>query len=370
MEQRKRPLENLVERIDLRTKYTGKRVLVTGHTGFKGSWLCEWLLRLGAEVWGVSLHPPTEPNLFEQLRLETRIERHCIRDIRSCEAIVDLMQECRPAYAFHLAAQPIVRLSYASPVDTFATNIMGTCHVLEALRIVAEPCRAVIITTDKCYENRELGQAFTESDRLGGHDPYSASKAAAELVVSSCRDSFFTENGIAVASARSGNVLGGGDYGMDRIVPDAVRALERGSPIPVRNPGSVRPWQHVLDPLHGYLMLGAKLECGSPLCSAFNFGPPPQAQRTVRELVEEILKVWPGNWVDRTDPSAPPEAGYLQLSTLKAQAELGWNSTFDFETTIRSTIEWYRNSKTDPQTRTQEQLREFEQQITTKKTGS
>ena len=238
--------------------YAGKRVLVTGHTGFKGSWLCEWLLGLGAKVTGYSLSPPTQPALFEQLGLAGRL-RHIIGDIRDLPGLSRALRKARPDFVFHLAAQPLVRDSYANPVETFAVNLMGTVHVLEALRSVRHPCAAVFITTDKCYENREWAYGYREDDPLGGSDPYSASKGAAELAISSYRRSFFGSHPVRIASARAGNVIGGGDWAVDRIVPDCMRALEKGKPIPVRNPKATRPWQHVLEPLSGYLWLGACL---------------------------------------------------------------------------------------------------------------
>ncbi|MEA3186672.1 MAG: CDP-glucose 4,6-dehydratase, partial [Chthoniobacter sp.] len=257
-----------------------RRVLVTGHTGFKGAWLCEWLLRLGAQVSGIGLDPITDPSLFKQLSLADRIKHH-VEDVRNQRAIVSLVADISPDFVFHLAAQPIVRLSYQLPVETFAVNVMGTIHVLEAIRDHARDCVAVFVTTDKCYENHEWLYAYREIDALGGHDPYSSSKAAAEIAVSAYRRSFFTsQNGSAVrvATARAGNVIGGGDWAVDRIVPDAMRSLSAGEPIRIRNKDSTRPWQHVLEPLGGYLWLAASLagldrDKDSALCDAFNFGP-------------------------------------------------------------------------------------------------
>jgi CDP-glucose 4,6-dehydratase len=284
--------------------YTGKRVLVTGHTGFKGAWLCEWLLGLGAEVHGLAL-PALQPSLFFSLQLERRM-KHAIQDIRDAHALDHAIREVQPDFIFHLAAQALVRASYREPVPTFATNALGTAHLLEAVRTAGLACTVVVVTTDKCYENDGRPHNFRESDPLGGHDPYSASKAAAEIIVGSYRDSFFAHSTeVALGSARAGNVVGGGDWAEDRLLPDCIRALSAGRPVPVRNPAFTRPWQHVLEPLGGYLLLGAKLEearrTKSPekiarYAQAFNFGPNPDANRSVRDLVEEVLLHWPGAW--------------------------------------------------------------------------
>ncbi len=332
--------------------FKDKRVLVTGHTGFKGSWLCEWLLALGAEVHGLALPPPTEPALFEQLALAGRIAQHQIGDVRDLAAVESAVSSARPEFVFHMAAQPLVRLSYSQPVETYATNVMGTVHVLEALRRRGLACSVVAVTTDKCYENREWLHAYREEDAMGGHDPYSSSKGAAELVISAYRRSFFAESsGIRLASARAGNVIGGGDWALDRIVPDCVRALRQNSSIPVRNKVATRPWQHVLEPLSGYLQLAATLAQGSgmPLPpetyqSGFNFGPALSSNKTVADLVLEILKHWPGTWEDRSDPAALHEAVKLNLSTDKAFHMLRWQPRWDFQQTVRQTIEWYRSA--------------------------
>ena len=327
----------------LEAAYRGKKVFVTGHTGFKGSWLCEWLLMLGANVRGFSL-PPEEPSLFSQLHLASRLT-HEIGDIRNPGALAAAIRDFQPDYVFHLAAQALVRASYDKPVETFETNAIGTLHLLEALRPLQNSSAAVFVTTDKCYENREWLHGYREEDKLGGKDPYSASKAMAELVIASCRASFFTSPGAArIASARAGNVIGGGDWALDRIVPDAMRALEKGQPIPVRNRHATRPWQHVLEPLGGYLLLAMRLKDNpeAHLRSPFNFGPWTNSNRPVGELVEEILKHWPGTWLDQSDPVAPHEAHLLHLSIDKAYHVLGWHPVWDFETTIAKTVEWYR----------------------------
>lgn len=328
--------------------FRGRRVLVTGHTGFKGAWLSEWLLALGADVWGLALEP-LEPSLFSQLGLAQRLH-HSIGDIRDPAAVARTMREARPEYVFHLAAQPLVRLSYAQPVDTYATNVLGTIHVLETLRSLASPCAAVFVTTDKCYENLETARSYREEDPLGGHDPYSSSKGACEIAIASWRRSFFRNHRVKIASARAGNVIGGGDWALDRIVPDCVRALQRHETIKVRNPASTRPWQHVLEPLSGYLWLAAclmdpHLAPGTgTLDSAFNFGPMPEATRTVAELVETALSHWPGHWQDCRDPNAVHEAQLLSLAIDKARIQLGWGPTWDFAATVQQTITWYRKA--------------------------
>ena len=331
--------------------FSNKTVWLSGHTGFKGSWLAEWLLRLGARVHGFSLPPPTTPSLFEQLGLVRRLE-HEQGDVRDLEAVRRSIQAVRPDYAFHLAAQPLVREAYARPVETYATNVQGTTHVLEALRETTHPCAAVFITTDKCYENREWVYGYREVDPLGGHDPYSSSKAAAELVIQAYRRSFFQDHPVRIASARAGNVIGGGDWATDRILPDCIRHLRQNRPISVRNPEATRPWQHVLEPLSGYLWLAAVLAGhgrpglnGDSFCDAFNFGPGPDANRKVGELVAELLKYWPGTWEDARNPQAPHEAGLLQLCTDKARSQLKWSPVWSFEEAVSQTMSWYRRAE-------------------------
>ena len=332
--------------------YRGRRVLVTGHTGFKGAWLAEWLLALGAEVTGLSLDPPTQPALFDQLGLAGRLHDRRV-DLREASAVREVIEQAQPDYIFHLAAQAIVRESYARPEDTFAVNVQGTANLLGALRGRTQPCAVVCVTSDKCYENRGWFFGYRENDPLGGHDPYSASKGAAEIVIASMRRSFFADGPVRVASARAGNVIGGGDWAKDRILPDSMKDLARGEPIPVRNPRSTRPWQHVLEPLSGYLWLGAllrrpELRTLKPeaVASAFNFGPGADANRTVAELVGEILQHWPGRWEDRSDPRAPHEASLLQLATDKARAVLGWAPVWSFREAIERTVQWYRANQT------------------------
>ncbi len=325
--------------------FSGKRVFLTGHTGFKGSWLAEWLCSLGAEVHGYALDPQPHEVLFDQLGLSTRLASDTRADLSDRAALAKALGEAQPEVILHLAAQPLVRLSYDIPVETFATNVMGTAHVLDAVRSAVRPCTVVCVTTDKCYENREWLHAYREEDAMGGHDPYSASKGAAEIVISSYRRSFFPPDGpVKVASARAGNVIGGGDWAKDRIVPDCIRALRAGEAIPVRNKIATRPWQHVLEPLSGYLLLAASLASSSPpktLASAFNFGPALTSNRTVAELVQELLKHSGGTWTDASDPAAVHEASKLNLATDKAFHLLQWQPVWDFEETLEKTAEWY-----------------------------
>ena len=330
--------------------YRGKRVFVTGHTGFKGSWLCEMLLAAGAEVYGYALKPPTKPALFNQLKLAKRIKSHVIGDVRDLKALTAAVCAAKPDFVFHLAAQPLVRLSYKEPVETFETNVMGTVNLLEAVRkaCVTAKCSVVCVTTDKCYENRETNRPYREDDPMGGYDPYSCSKGCDELLIASYRRSFFCgpESPVWLASARAGNVIGGGDWALDRIVPDCMRALDRGEKIAVRNKTSTRPWQHVLEPLAGYLTLGAALAARQDyekVAGGFNFGPDPKANRTVKDLVVEILKHRKGNWVDKCDPKAVHEAGLLNLDIRKAKKVLRWNPRWDFEETVAKTVEWYES---------------------------
>jgi CDP-glucose 4,6-dehydratase len=345
-------MEDLVAR-SFGGAYRGRRVLVTGHTGFKGAWLCEWLLGLGARVHGLALPAPTEPALFDQLQLGARLERHQLGDIQQSDAVQDYVERVDPEVVFHLAAQPLVRDSYLRPVETFSTNVLGTAHVLEAVRRRNRPCAVVAVTTDKAYENREWVHSYREDDALGGHDPYSASKAAAELVIQAYRRSYFSapDSVVRLASARAGNVIGGGDWARDRIIPDAMRSLERGLPIPVRNPEATRPWQHVLEPLSGYLLLGARLlevvsrgpSAGLPgLDSPFNFGPGLEANLPVRDLVTALLQHWPGSWVDASESNPRHEANRLNLATDKAHHLLGWRPVWSFQETVAHTTEWYR----------------------------
>ena len=353
-------MESLVTRpaVDFQRTYAGKRVFVTGHTGFKGSWLTEWLLALGAQVTGYSLPPPTDPALFEQLGLAGRID-HIEADIRDSSTLNRAVADTAPDFVFHLAAQPLVRLSYAQPRETYEVNVIGTVNVLEALRPLQKRCAAVMITTDKCYENREWLHGYREEDPLGGHDPYSSSKAAAEIAISAYRRSFFSNEDaqVAIASARAGNVIGGGDWALDRIVPDCMRSLAAGKPIGVRNPSATRPWQHVLEPLSGYLTLAAALMSApgggsaagdsrrlGQVASAFNFGPALEANRPVGDLVAHVLRAWPGTVADASEVRPVHEAHLLNLATDKAFHLLGWEPVWNFEEAVAKTVHWYREA--------------------------
>ena len=339
--------------------YKNKTVLVTGHTGFKGSWLTEWLLLLGAKVVGYSLaEPPTEPSHFAALQLSEHLTDDMRGDIRSLDTLQATINKHKPDFIFHLAAQPLVRQSFDEPYYTFEANVMGSLNVLEAVRRENSNCVVIMITTDKVYNNVEWEYAYRENDPLGGHDPYSASKACAEIVISSYQRSFFNshqtipgELGIAVASVRGGNVIGGGDWAKDRIVPDSIKSLDGNKKIPMRNRKATRPWQHVLELLSGYLHLGSEIsrartrqnaERLQALCSPFNFGPHITSNKTVEALVQEILKHWPGEWEDFTDPDATHEAGRLNLTIDKAFHTLNWQPRWNFEETIKHTVEWYR----------------------------
>jgi CDP-glucose 4,6-dehydratase len=339
--------------------FAGRRVWVTGHTGFKGSWLCEWLLALGAEVWGYSSGLPSEPALFEQLGLAGRV-RHELGDVCDAAHTRAALLRCQPDFVFHLAAQSLVRRSYREPTVTLATNVGGTMNVLEAARALTRPCAVVVATSDKCYRPPSPPPGHVEADALGGSDPYSASKAAAEIVTAAWRSSFFGPRSgvpVAVASARAGNVVGGGDWAEDRLVPDLVRGVLRGEPVVLRHPGATRPWQHVLDPLHGYLLLGARLRAAvasgdaravENLGAAFNFGPDAANSRPVRELAALVQQHWPGVAVrEDPQPDAVPEAAELRLDSRRAAEVLGWQPRWNFPTAVAQTIDWYRDVMRD-----------------------
>jgi len=322
-----------------------RRVLVTGHTGFKGAWLCLWLQSLGAHVYGASLGPmPTEPCLYDLARVAEGMAGSVACDIRDPEAVSRAVARAAPQVVFHLAAQPLVRRSFKAPRETYETNVMGTLNVLEALRASPAVEAVVVVTSDKCYENREAPTPYREDDPLGGHDPYSSSKAAAELVTSAYRRSYFSgPAGPSVASARAGNVIGGGDWGEDRLVPDLVRAAVSQRNLSLRNPAAVRPWQHVLSPLSGYLVLAQAL-CGGPqFARAWNFGPDPADARTVEWVVRRMSSLWPGGvpWSVDEGPH-PHEAGLLALDSSLARAELGWTPLLGLERGLAATVDWYR----------------------------
>lgn len=332
--------------------YKGKRVFVTGHTGFKGSWLWAWLHQLGAVVRGYSLPPASSQSLFAQIRGEEMGES-ILADILHKEKLAEAIVSFDPDFIFHLAAQPLVRLSYDIPVETFEVNAIGTANVLNAVRRVQKPCTVVCITTDKVYENKEWHYPYRETDRLGGYDPYSASKSCAELVISSYRASYFNTKQYpahqkSIAVARAGNVIGGGDWAKDRIIPDIVNALKNGKAIPVRNPKSVRPWQHVLEPLAGYLQLGVKmLEEPIKFADAWNFGPFGEDNLTVEELVKLAIDIWGEGEMQKMQlANAPHEAGLLKLDISKTVNDLGWKPRMNAGEAIAATIQWYRNAET------------------------
>jgi len=324
--------------------FRGKRVLVTGDSGFKGSWLCLLLWKAGAEVTGYSLPPKTQFDNFVVTDLPSKIH-HIDGDLADRELLGSVFKQVRPEIVFHLAAQPLVRLSYSEPVATFATNVMGSVNVLDSIRDCSSVRSLIYVTSDKCYRNKEWIWGYRETDELGGHDPYSASKAAAEIVFESYRLSFFAPRGdIGVATVRAGNVIGGGDWSTDRIIPDCVRFLSDGQPIKIRNPSATRPWQHVLEPINGYMMLGAALWTNpNQFSGAWNFGPNTGSHRSVKELVEAVVRVWgSGELVIEPTTDAPHEAGFLHLNCDKVHNYLGWHPVWGFNETVRKTIEWYQ----------------------------
>ena len=322
--------------------WQGKRVLLTGHTGFKGAWLALWLQRLGAEVIGIALPPATQPNLFALLGNMQSLDSHFC-DIRDAQSLANLVRVARPEVVFHLAAQALVRASYQQPLDTFATNVMGTANLLDSVRGLDSVRVVVAVTTDKVYHNREWCYPYREDDALGGHDPYSASKAAAELVIASYRASFLQTSGVAVASARAGNVIGGGDWSADRLIPDAVRAWQAQRPLVIRNPNATRPWQHVLEPLAGYLRLAEKLWAQPTLAGAYNFGPPSHEVASVRDVIKLASSPHEYCTVSYENNSFQPhEANILALEVAKARMVLGVQSRWGLQEAVGRTMAWYR----------------------------
>jgi CDP-glucose 4,6-dehydratase len=319
-----------------------RSVLVTGHTGFKGGWLATWLLDLGARVSGYGLTPHTTPSYFVRCGLADRLTTH-LADIRDATALTAAVAASQPRVVFHLAAQPIVRLSYKAPLETIAVNVLGTSTLLEAIRHAPSVEAVVVITSDKCYDNVERPEGYREDDPLGGHDPYSASKAAAELIAAAYRRSFFAASGPRVATVRAGNVIGGGDWAADRLVPDAMRALVAGEPIRVRNAAAVRPWEHVLEPLGGYLRLAERLTDGDSFAGAWNFGPRDGDAVSVGVLADLIVSQWEGaRWESRPEGDAPHEAGLLRLDWSKARTRLGWHPGLTLKEAVELTVAWYR----------------------------
>lgn len=329
--------------------WQGKRVFLTGHTGFKGSWLSLWLQQLGADVTGYSLAPPTQPSLFELADVASGM-RSLQGDIRDGEALSQALQHARPDIVIHMAAQPLVRYSYANPVETYATNVMGVVNLLEAVR-KSPGLRAVVnVTTDKCYENKEWDWGYRENEPMGGHDPYSSSKGCAELVTAAYRNSFFSparhaEHGVALASARAGNVIGGGDWAQDRLIPDILRAIESGCPVPIRSPFAIRPWQHVLEPLSGYLTLAESLytQDGAAFAAGWNFGPDDEDARPVQWIVEQLIEEWGDGAAWELDRQPQPhEAHYLKLDCSKARARLHWQPRWSLAQALARIVEWHR----------------------------
>ena len=348
--------------------WRGKRVLLTGHTGFKGSWMSLWLQSMGANVVGYALAPPTQPSLFEEARVAEGMTS-VIGDIRDLAALQAVFAEHRPEIVFHMAAQPLVRYSYAEPVETYATNVMGTVNLLEAVRMSPGVKAVVNITTDKCYENREWVWAYRENEPMGGYDPYSSSKGCAELVTSAYRSSYFNaqqydKHGVALATVRAGNVIGGGDWALDRLIPDILSAFEQGRTVNIRNPNSVRPWQHVLEPLRGYLALAERLyQDGVAFAEGWNFGPNEDDAKPVGWIVEKMTALWGEGAVWQNDGGEHPhEATYLKLDISKARAHLGWQPALRLEAALQMIIEWskQRQAGADVRSLTMAQIQSYQ----------
>ncbi len=343
--------DNLLE---IKEYFNNKRIFITGHTGFKGSWMLIWLKHLGAKVKGYALAPDGERNMYTSIQGD-QLCQSIIADIRDKEKVKEEILNFEPDFIFHLAAQPLVRLSYDIPVETYETNVIGTTHILDALRFLKKPCVAIIITTDKVYANNETNYFYSEEDRLGGYDPYSASKAAAEIVIDSYRKSYFNTDSYdkhkkSVSVARAGNVIGGGDWAKDRIIPDIIRAFEKNEPVIIRNPEAVRPWQHVLEPLFGYIKLAIKqVQHPQKYSDAFNFGPEPSDNLTVMQVVNVAIQSWgKGNYELLSENNAKHEAGLLQLSIKKAKEKLNWFPIWKSNMAIEKTIDWYKFNVTNP----------------------
>lgn len=341
--------------------WKGKRVYLTGHTGFKGSWLSLWLHSLGATVRGYALRPPTNPSLYEGANVLDMIDSE-IGDIRNLDQLRKSMVEFNPDILIHMAAQPLVRLSYNEPLDTYDTNVMGTAKVFEAARACPNLRSIVSVTTDKCYENKEWIWGYRENEAMGGYDPYSSSKGCAELITSAYRRSFMQEKGVGLASARAGNVIGGGDWADDRLIPDILRAFEKNNAVVVRNPLSTRPWQHVLEPLSGYLVLAQKLyEDPEKYAEGWNFGPYDEDAKPVEWILNQMVKQWPNSSWELDSDNHPHEAGYLKLDIAKAKSELNWQPTWNLDQTLEKIIKWHLAwiSKEDMQSLCLEEINEY-----------
>jgi CDP-glucose 4,6-dehydratase len=322
--------------------WRGKRVLITGHTGFKGGWLCLWLQAMGAEVHGFALPPPTSPNLWEVARIEETIASSTIADLGDYDKLLTTIKTSKPEVVFHLAAQSLVRCSYRFPVETYRINVLGVVHLLEAVRETSGVKALVNVTTDKCYENREWVWSYRENEPLGGYDPYSSSKACAELITAAYRNSFLTGAGIGVATARAGNVIGGGDWATDRLVPDFFRALDGRTPLIIRFPEAVRPWQHVLEPLSGYILLAERLHTkGAEVAEAWNFGPSDEDSKTVRWIINQLSAQHPEVQLNFDLSSKPHESSFLTLDSSKARTRLGWTPRWNVKKSLQSTLQWH-----------------------------
>jgi CDP-glucose 4,6-dehydratase len=348
--------------------WKGKKVVLTGHTGFKGSWLSLWLASMGAKVTGYALAPNTTPNLFDVLAIDSLIEKSYIADIQDLAILQKAMSGAMPDVVIHMAAQPLVRYSFANPVETYATNVMGTVHVLESTRAIDSVRATVVITTDKCYENKEWVWGYRENEPMGGYDPYSNSKGCAELVTSAYRESYFSGQNSTnkLASARAGNVIGGGDWSEDRLIPDAIRAFEANKPLMIRNPLATRPWQHVLEPLSGYLILAQALyEQGAAFASGWNFGPLDEDNRAVREVVDLLILEWGEARWEKEVSEQPHEANLLKLDCSKARSQLGWIPKWDLETATKKIIQWQKAYKAK-ENMLEESLSQINQYMSTK----
>ena len=360
------PLEGMVMSRVMTSFWNGKKVFLTGHTGFKGSWLSLWLSSMGAYVKGYALAPESRPNLFTEARVASLMESE-IGDIRDLDNLRHSMAGFDPDILIHMAAQPLVRYSYREPIETYDVNVMGTAKVLEAARACTNLKSIVCVTTDKCYENREWVWGYREDEPMGGHDPYSSSKGCAELVTSAYRRSFLQEAGIGVATVRAGNVIGGGDWAEDRLIPDTLRAFEKGEPVIIRNPKSTRPWQHVLEPLSGYLILAEKMYASpTEYVEGWNFGPHDEDARSVESILDKMVSLWGNGAVWKLDQDAHPhEAGYLKLDISKAKARLGWQPTWDLQDTLERIIKWHHAwlDKKDMQLVSVNEVNEFMQEM-------